>query len=191
MRWVVAVPVFICSVAVLVVSGFALYYAHKASTENIRAGVARTSANVRRQLAETERLIKQANQAVAQMQQNAQNAGTNASSAQQSLTKAVAELQQSVDQANQSLAEGKSYDIYVVNIDGVDRSLALFKPGRAASQFIDPANPGAAPIAWQGSWRTLERAWTLAPAWGNFADVWASSTSRGCCSTRSRSRSSG
>ncbi len=40
--------------------------------------------------------------------------------------------------------EGKSYDIYVVNIDGVDRSLALFKPGRAASQFIDPANPSAA-----------------------------------------------
>ncbi|HEY4189000.1 MAG TPA: carbohydrate ABC transporter permease [Candidatus Limnocylindrales bacterium] len=69
--------------------------------------------------------------------------------------------------------QGKSYDIYVVNIDGVDRSLALYKPGRAASQFIDPANPAAAPITWQGSWRTLERSWTLAPAWGNFADVWA------------------
>jgi uncharacterized protein YoxC len=101
-RWVVAVPVFICSVAVLVVSGFALYYALKASTQNVRARIATTSANIRRQLAETEQLIKKANQAVTQMQQNA---STNASATRQSLTRAVTELQASVDQANRTPAE--------------------------------------------------------------------------------------
>ena len=53
------------------------------------------------------------------------------------------------------------------------RPMALVKPGRTQSQFVDPANPAAAPIVWDGAWRTLERAWTLAPAWQNFADVWA------------------
>lgn len=68
--------------------------------------------------------------------------------------------------------QGKTYDIYVVPLDGGSRPMALVKPGRAASQFVDPADPSAPPITWQGAWRTLERAWTLSPAWGNFADVW-------------------
>ncbi len=32
---------------------------------------------------------------------------------------------------------------------------ALFKVGRTSSQFIDPADPEAGPITWQGSWRSL------------------------------------
>jgi multiple sugar transport system permease protein len=67
---------------------------------------------------------------------------------------------------------GKTYDLYVVPIDGVDRNLALARKGRADSDFIDPANPTAAPITWQGSWRTLPRVWTFSPAWQNYADVW-------------------
>ena len=29
--------------------------------------------------------------------------------------------------------------------------------------FIDPADPTATPIEWEGRWRTLEQAWTFAP----------------------------
>jgi multiple sugar transport system permease protein len=69
--------------------------------------------------------------------------------------------------------EGEDVDIYVVPMpDGSTRELALVKPGRTHSQFIDPANPAAGPIEWDGAWRTLERSWVLAPAFQNYADVW-------------------
>jgi multiple sugar transport system permease protein len=68
---------------------------------------------------------------------------------------------------------GKKYDMYTVVIDGQPRDLALFKKGRTQSEFVDPADPAAAPIVWEGAWRTLPRAWTLDPAWSNYSDVWA------------------
>jgi multiple sugar transport system permease protein len=67
--------------------------------------------------------------------------------------------------------EGVDYELFRVPVDGQTRELALFIRGRQESQFIDPANPGAAPITVQGSWRTLERVWKLAPEWGNYAEV--------------------
>ena len=68
--------------------------------------------------------------------------------------------------------QGKQLPILLVPIDGTTRPLALFEPGRKQSTFIDPANPGAAPILWVGSWRTLENQWQFAPHWDNFAKVW-------------------
>jgi multiple sugar transport system permease protein len=68
--------------------------------------------------------------------------------------------------------EGKSYDVYKVPIDGTIRELALVKKGRQESQFVDPANAAAGLITWQGSWRTLDQPWELAPQWSNYADVW-------------------
>jgi len=68
--------------------------------------------------------------------------------------------------------EGKDYDVYQVPTETGVHELALFKKGRQESQFIDPANPGAGPIVWKGSWRNLDRAWVFAPAWSNFVDVW-------------------
>lgn len=68
--------------------------------------------------------------------------------------------------------EGRKYGIYHVPIEGQTRDLALVVKGRQESQFVDPANPDAGLITWQGSWRALERAWELAPQWGNFASVW-------------------
>jgi multiple sugar transport system permease protein len=73
---------------------------------------------------------------------------------------------------NTTTIDGEAYDVFVVPFPEGDRELALVKPGRQQSEFVDPADPGAGPITWQGSWRTLERAWTLAPAWQNYADVW-------------------
>ena len=68
--------------------------------------------------------------------------------------------------------DGKQYDVYVVPLPEGDRTLALVKPGRQQSDFIDPAKPDAGTITWEGSWRTLPRAWTLSPAFQNYADVW-------------------
>jgi multiple sugar transport system permease protein len=68
--------------------------------------------------------------------------------------------------------EGETLDVYNVPLDGATYQLALLKPGRTESQFVDPGNPAAPPIVWQGSWRTLEPAWTFAPQWENFAEVW-------------------
>jgi len=68
--------------------------------------------------------------------------------------------------------EGKDRDVYLVPLPDGEKALALVKPGRQQSDFVDPANPGAGTITWQGSWRTLSRAWVLAPAVQNYADVW-------------------
>jgi multiple sugar transport system permease protein len=68
--------------------------------------------------------------------------------------------------------QGRTYDMYVVPIDGQTRQLALIQPGRASSVFIDPEHPDQGTITWQGSWRALGRAWTFAPHFENFATVW-------------------
>jgi multiple sugar transport system permease protein len=68
--------------------------------------------------------------------------------------------------------EGKDRDVYLVPLPEGEKALALVKPGRQQSDFVDPANPAAGTITWEGSWRTLSRAWVLAPAVQNYADVW-------------------
>ena len=67
---------------------------------------------------------------------------------------------------------GEDRDLFVVPIDGTDRQLAMMEPGRQQSTFVDPTAPDV-PIVWQGSWRTLDRVWVLAPHWENFAKVWS------------------
>jgi multiple sugar transport system permease protein len=68
--------------------------------------------------------------------------------------------------------EGKTYDVYYVPVDGVTRELALVKKGRQQSEFVDPKDPAAGRIVWDGSWRTLDQPWQFAPEWGNYAEVW-------------------
>ena len=68
--------------------------------------------------------------------------------------------------------EGKEYEVYLVPAEQGTREWALVKKGRQESQFVDPANPAAGPITWQGSWRALDRAWEFAPAVSNFEEVW-------------------
>ncbi len=67
---------------------------------------------------------------------------------------------------------GEELTVLQVPIDGTMRPMALLEPGRKQSTFIDPANPAAAPIVWQGSWRTLDPVWVFAPHWENFGKVW-------------------
>lgn len=66
---------------------------------------------------------------------------------------------------------GQEYDLYRVPIDGELRTLALTRPGRENSTFVDPAEP-TRNIEWQGRWRTLDRIWTFSPHWSNFAEAW-------------------
>jgi multiple sugar transport system permease protein len=69
--------------------------------------------------------------------------------------------------------EGEELDVFIVPMpDGTSKELALLQPGRQESVFVDPANPDAEPITWQGSWRALERPWEFAPHWENFGEVW-------------------
>jgi len=69
--------------------------------------------------------------------------------------------------------QGKDLEIFNVPMpDGSTKSLAMLKPGRTSSVFVDPNNPDAGEIVWEGSWRTLSRPWMWAPRWQNFIDVW-------------------
>lgn len=61
---------------------------------------------------------------------------------------------------------------YVPMADGTTQKLAMLKPGRSSSLFIDPQNASAGEITWVGSWRTLERPWQWSARWQNFVDVW-------------------
>jgi multiple sugar transport system permease protein len=68
--------------------------------------------------------------------------------------------------------EGREYDVYQVPIDGTTRDLALVDKGRQESGFVDPADPDAGVIIWEGSWRSLEQSWTFAPHWENYPEAW-------------------
>jgi multiple sugar transport system permease protein len=69
--------------------------------------------------------------------------------------------------------DGEQLDIYTVPMpDGSERDLALLQPGRQVSQFIDPADPDAGPIEWEGNWRQLEPAYQLDPQWENYPRAW-------------------
>jgi multiple sugar transport system permease protein len=66
--------------------------------------------------------------------------------------------------------EGKDLIVYEVpTADGV-RHWALYKPSRQSSQFIDPANPEAGPITWDGQWRSLKAVYRFKPTLDNFKE---------------------
>ena len=67
--------------------------------------------------------------------------------------------------------EGESYDVYKVPLEGGVRSLALIDKGRTSSTFIDPADPEAGEITWEGRWRTLTPAYSLALEWSNYPEA--------------------
>lgn len=70
--------------------------------------------------------------------------------------------------------EGEDYDVFTVPFPDGDRTLALFKPGRQSSQFIDPSNLDGTIIEWEGSWRTLEAARVVDPTWENYTEAYTS-----------------
>ena len=83
---------------------------------------------------------------------------------------------------------GHELDVYVVPLPTARRDLALLKPGRATSQFIDPAKPDCRADHLAGLVAGADRAWTFAPQWENFATCGTYIDFPGCCSTPSPSR---
>ncbi len=72
-----------------------------------------------------------------------------------------------------AVVDGKELDVFEVPMpDGSVQNLAIVKKGRQESTFVDPANPAAGEIVWQGAWRTLDRSWTVSPRWENFIEAW-------------------
>ena len=68
--------------------------------------------------------------------------------------------------------EGDSYDILQVPTESGIHEWALVKKGRRASQFIDPQNPAAGKIEWEGNWRALEPVREFAVQWDNYPQAW-------------------
>ena len=46
----------------------------------------------------------------------------------------------------------------------------MYKTGRQSSEFIDPQNPEAGPIVWQGQWRGLKAVYRFQPTLDNFRE---------------------
>lgn len=69
--------------------------------------------------------------------------------------------------------EDKEYEVFQVPMqDGTVKSLALVRKGRQDSDFVDPDNPDAGLINWQGSWRTLEPSFVFEPHFENYPRAW-------------------
>jgi multiple sugar transport system permease protein len=51
--------------------------------------------------------------------------------------------------------QGDEHRVYQVPFGEEIRELALVTPGRTSSEFIDPQNPEAGLITWEGNWRSL------------------------------------
>jgi multiple sugar transport system permease protein len=66
--------------------------------------------------------------------------------------------------------EGKDLIVYNVPLAGGNKPLALYKPSRLSSEFIDPADPDAGTITWQGNWRSLKAVYEPKPTLDNFKE---------------------
>jgi multiple sugar transport system permease protein len=66
--------------------------------------------------------------------------------------------------------EGKDLIVYEVPTKEGIKHWALYKPSRQSSQFIDPENPEAGPIVWEGQWRTLKSVYRFKPTLDNYKE---------------------
>jgi multiple sugar transport system permease protein len=69
--------------------------------------------------------------------------------------------------------EGRDLTVYNVPTEDGIKHWALYKPSREVSQFIDPKNPEAGPIEWQGNWRSLKAVYHFKLAFENYKNFFA------------------
>jgi len=67
------------------------------------------------------------------------------------------------------LYEGVEYNVYQVPTEEGIKEWALVDPRR--SYFIDPANPEAGLVEWEGEWRTLKPVWESSLRWENYGGL--------------------
>lgn len=68
--------------------------------------------------------------------------------------------------------EGKNYPLMLVPIDDEIRELAMVNRSRINAEFIDPANPEAGLIHWEGNWRQLKHVYIPKATFDNFTTLW-------------------
>jgi multiple sugar transport system permease protein len=68
--------------------------------------------------------------------------------------------------------QGEVYPVYDVPTADGTHAWALVEPHREDAVFVDPANPDAGEIVWEGRWRTLLQHWTFDLRFENFASAW-------------------
>lgn len=68
--------------------------------------------------------------------------------------------------------EGKNYPVMIVPIDGEMRELAMVTRSRTYAEFVDPANPQAGPVRWEGNWRQLKHVYLPEATFDNFTNLW-------------------
>ena len=66
--------------------------------------------------------------------------------------------------------EGKDRIVYQVPTEDGVKHWALYKPSRQSSEFIDPENPEAGLIHWEGQWRGLKAVYEFQPTLENFTE---------------------
>jgi multiple sugar transport system permease protein len=57
-------------------------------------------------------------------------------------------------------------------LGGRTHNWALVTPRRENAEFLDPNDPEAGLIYWEGRWRTLERDWVFDAQWSNYSKAW-------------------
>jgi multiple sugar transport system permease protein len=67
---------------------------------------------------------------------------------------------------------GQQLEVFYVPFEEGTRELAILKKSTTESTFIDPENPDAEPIVWQGSWRKLSAVYVPDAQWQNFVQAW-------------------
>jgi multiple sugar transport system permease protein len=77
-------------------------------------------------------------------------------------------------QAGSFTYQGVEYPMYEVPAEGGMKQWALVNSFRKYSEFVDPANPDAGLIHWEGSWRSLKKAYTPSITFENFITLWNS-----------------
>jgi len=68
--------------------------------------------------------------------------------------------------------QGKDLQLYTVPINGQTKRLALLHGYRESSEFIDPQNPDAGVIEWEGRYRTLTPVYRFSLSWENIKGAW-------------------
>ena len=68
--------------------------------------------------------------------------------------------------------EGETLQVFEVPTDDGVKELAAVKKTRTMTTFIDPANPAAGQIEWEGNWRQLTPVYQPNPQWENFKTAW-------------------
>ncbi|MBP8003311.1 MAG: carbohydrate ABC transporter permease [Chloroflexi bacterium] len=70
--------------------------------------------------------------------------------------------------------EDEDYLVYQVPFAEGTRALALVRPGRTVSEFMDPDHPEDGIITWEGSWRTLPGVYEFHFTWEHFQGLFRS-----------------